>query len=90
MAMVYYRAYGFLEVTRGDGGKAAQKFYTVAYGGNMGANMTSVRKCFDAIYGDGAFSKVYPLGVKEYGTPSYSWSIQVPRAAFERTVDITL
>lgn len=86
----YYKAYGFLEVTRGDEGKASQKFYTVAYGGNMGANMASVRECFDSLYGKGLFSKVYPLGVKERGSPDYAWSIRVPRAAFERTVDITL
>jgi hypothetical protein len=86
----YYKAYGFLEVTRGHGGKVTQKFYTIAYGGNMGATLQHVRECFDSLYGKFTFGKVYAHGVKEYGSPDYSWSIKVPTAAFERIVGTRL
>lgn len=82
----YTKSYGFLGVTRGHGGKATQKFYTIAYGGNMGDTLEHVRRCFDSLYGEGSFSQVYPQGVKEYGSPDYCWSIKVPTAAFERIV----
>ena len=82
----YFKAYSFLEVTRGTQGKASQKFYTVLYAGNMGASMSKVAACFEALYGKGTFAQAEQVAKDQSGSPDYCWTMRVPAKAFERIV----
>lgn len=76
---MFYRSYGFTEVTRNT------KHTLVSHNGNMGNTEADVRKNFDAMYFEGAYDLLsHHQYARKYGSADYSFTLRVPNSVFEK------
>lgn len=73
-------SYGCLEITRYARG------YYVAYAGSMTTTEDDVRKCFEGLYGEGAWAKLQTVA-RDWTLDGldYAWFVTVPSKTFEKT-----